>query len=67
VVVVTHGGVLDVAYRAARGLHWGAPREHQMLNASINRLSAQSPPLALSILDWGDVAHLEQARDESLT
>jgi probable phosphoglycerate mutase len=67
VAVVTHGGVLDVVYRAARGLPWGAPREHQMLNASINRLSAQAPPLALSILDWGDVAHLEQARDESLT
>jgi probable phosphoglycerate mutase len=67
VAVVTHGGVLDVAYRAARGLGWGAPREHLMLNASINRLSAQGSPLVLSILDWGDVAHLEQARDESLT
>ncbi len=67
VAVVTHGGVLDVAYRAARGLSWDATREHLMLNASINRLSAQGSPLALSILDWGDVAHLEQARDESLT
>lgn len=67
VAVVTHGGVLDVVYRAARGLHWGAPRQHQMLNASINRLSAQASPLVLSILGWGDVAHLEQARDESLT
>ena len=38
-----------------------------MLNASINRLSAQGSPLVLSILDWGDVTHLEQARDESLT
>lgn len=67
VAIVTHGGVLDVAYRAARGLGWDAPREHLMLNASINRLSAQGSPLALSILDWGDVTHLEQARDESLT
>lgn len=67
VAVVTHGGVLDVAYRAARGLSWDATREHLMLNASINRLSAQGSPLALSILEWGDVAHLEQARDESLT
>jgi 2,3-bisphosphoglycerate-dependent phosphoglycerate mutase len=67
VAVVTHGGVLDVAYRAARGLSWDAPREHQMLNASINRLNAQMPPLALSIREWGDVMHLEQARDESLT
>lgn len=67
VAIVTHGGVLDVVYRAARGLGWDAPREHQMLNASINRLAAEAPPLELSLLSWGDVAHLEQARDESLT
>lgn len=64
VAVVTHGGVLDVAYRAARALAWDAPREHAMLNASINRVRASAPPLALAVLDWGDVAHLEQARDE---
>lgn len=64
VAVVTHGGVLDVAYRAARALAWDAPREHAMLNASINRLRASAPPLALAVLHWGDVAHLEQARDE---
>ncbi len=67
VAVVTHGGVLDVVYRVARGLHWSAPREHQMLNASINRLTAQAAPLTLSILGWGDIAHLVEARDESLT
>jgi 2,3-bisphosphoglycerate-dependent phosphoglycerate mutase len=67
VAVVTHGGVLDVVYRAARRLAWGAPREHQMLNASINRLSAAAPPFAMSVVDWGDVAHLAQARDETLT
>lgn len=67
VVVVAHGGVLDVVYRQARALAWDAPREHQMLNASINRVLAHAPPLALTIQDWGDVAHLEPARDESLT
>jgi len=67
VALVTHGGVLDVVYRAARDLSWDAPREHQMLNASINRLDAVAPPLALSLVDWSDVAHLQQARDESLT
>jgi probable phosphoglycerate mutase len=66
VALVTHGGVLDVVYRAARGLAWDAPREHQMLNASVNRLQAQVPPLALSIVDWGDVSHLQQSRDETL-
>ncbi|HQR70328.1 MAG TPA: histidine phosphatase family protein [Burkholderiaceae bacterium] len=67
VAVVTHGGVLDVVYRAARTLPWDAPRQHQMLNASINRLSAAAPPLTINIIDWADVAHLAQARDETLT
>jgi probable phosphoglycerate mutase len=64
VAVVTHGGVLDVVYREARALAWDAPREHLMLNASINRLQAQDEPPALRILDWADVAHLDQSRDE---
>ncbi len=64
VAVVTHGGVLDVVYRNARALAWDSPREHLMLNASINRLQAQPQPLRLQIIDWADVAHLEQARDE---
>jgi probable phosphoglycerate mutase len=64
VAVVSHGGVLDVIYRHARALAWDAPREHLMLNASINRLQAEPEPLRLRIIDWADVAHLEQARDE---
>jgi probable phosphoglycerate mutase len=64
VAVVAHGGVLDIAYRHARGLHWNALREHLMLNCSINRLRASVSPLQLAIDDWGDVAHLSGARDE---
>ena len=67
VVLVSHGGVLDVVYRAARSLQWHAPREHQMLNAAVNRLTSSassSAPLALSIDLWGDVAHLQESRDE---
>jgi probable phosphoglycerate mutase len=67
IAVVAHGGVLDVAYRAARGLAWDAPREHQMLNAAINRLTARHSPLALAIESWSEIAHLEAARDELLT
>lgn len=67
VLAVAHGGVLDVVYRAARRLAWHAPREHQMLNASVNRLRAETPPLALAIVEWGDTTHLTAARDESLT
>lgn len=67
VAVVAHGGVLDIVYRQARALAWDAPRQHQMLNASINRVLADAPPLTLRIDQWGDIDHLEQARDESLT
>jgi probable phosphoglycerate mutase len=58
IAVFTHGGVLDVAYRTAVGLAWDAPRQHVMLNASINRVSSAAPPLKLAILDWGDIDHL---------
>ena len=64
VVLVSHGGVLDVLYREARLLEWHAPREHQMLNAAINRLTTSATPLQLSIERWGDVAHLQESRDE---
>jgi probable phosphoglycerate mutase len=67
VALVSHGGVLDVVYRAARLLQWHAPREHQMLNAAVNRLTvlaSESAPISLSIDLWGDVAHLQESRDE---
>ncbi|MGH6609233.1 MAG: histidine phosphatase family protein, partial [Burkholderiaceae bacterium] len=68
VLLVSHGGVLDVVYRAARSLEWHAPREHQMLNAAINRLTASTTaPLVLAIQQWSDVAHLQESRDELLT
>jgi probable phosphoglycerate mutase len=67
VAIVAHGGVLDVAYRTARSLAWDAPREHVMANASINRVAAAASPLQLQIIDWGDVAHLSESRDETLT
>lgn len=67
VAVVAHGGVLDVAYRTARALAWNAPRQHLMVNAAINRIAAVAPPLRMQIVDWGDVAHLSEARDETLT
>lgn len=57
IAVVSHGGVLDCLYRAATGMTIEAPREHTLLNASVNRLSADPGRLAIS--QWGDVRHLE--------
>lgn len=64
--VVAHGGVLDVAYRRAKGLAWQVPREHAIQNAAINRVRASALPPALAVLDWGDVAHLARSQDERL-
>ena len=65
VAVVAHDKMLDVAYRHARGLAWNAPRQHLMVNAALNRVTARARPLRIEVLEWGDVAHLVAARDES--
>lgn len=57
VVVVSHGGVLDAAYRAAMGIPLTQPRAHALLNASVNQLQIDSRG-QFSVIDWGDVAHL---------
>ncbi|GJG93946.1 histidine phosphatase family protein [Cupriavidus pauculus] len=57
IALVAHGGVLDCLYREATGMTLEAPRTHELLNASINRLRCDSANLTL--LQWADVGHLE--------
>lgn len=56
-VVVAHGGVLDIAYRLAMGQSYEVPRDHLLLNASINRIAFDGEKF--SMIDWGDVSHLD--------
>jgi len=56
--LVTHGGVLECVYRAARGIGFEQPRDFDILNASVNRFAWDGA--ALRLLQWGDVAHLER-------
>lgn len=63
VAAVSHGGVLDIAYRLATGLSLEAPRRHELLNASINRIRFDDG--RWSLLDWADVAHLDAALDDA--
>lgn len=64
VVLVAHGGVLDVLYRLATGQELQAPRTWQLANAAINRLLWT--PQGLTLVGWGDTAHLDAAtRDET--
>ena len=65
VLLVTHGGVLDVLYRAATRQDIQAPRTWQLGNAAINRL-LWTPGHGLSLVGWADTQHLEHAtRDET--
>ena len=56
VAVITHGGVLGIAYRHATGMTLEAKRDYSMQNASINRLAYSSGRWLVEA--WGDVAHL---------
>jgi probable phosphoglycerate mutase len=60
-VVVTHGGVLDMVWRSARALSLDGPRETHIPNGGINRLqwSLDGAPAGWQILDWANIAHLE--------
>ncbi|MCG3189123.1 MAG: phosphoglycerate mutase GpmB [Burkholderiaceae bacterium] len=56
VVVFTHGGVLDMLWRAARHEPLGGPRTCEIPNTGINRLLWHDG--ALEIVQWADAAHL---------
>ncbi len=60
IVVVAHGGVLDILYRAAARVDLQAPRAWAMGNAAIHRVlwTADS---GFALLSWGDTRHLEEA------
>ncbi|MET0311042.1 MAG: histidine phosphatase family protein [Burkholderiaceae bacterium] len=55
-VVVTHGGVLDMIYRTARGLPLSGPRQCEIPNAAFNRVKMTDE--AIEIIDWADTRHL---------
>jgi probable phosphoglycerate mutase len=65
IVLVAHGGVLDVLYRLATGQELQAPRTWLLANAALNRLLWT--PEALTLVGWGDTGHLDGAAREETT
>ena len=55
-VIVTHGGVLDMLWRSAQGLPLDGPRTCDIPNVGLNRMRwlGEQP----EILVWADTAHL---------
>lgn len=56
IIVMTHGGVLDVIYRRAFGLPPEAPRDYPIPNAAINWVAIRGEQWRIE--RWGDTAHL---------
>ena len=67
IVLVAHGGVMDVLYRAATRQEIQAPRTWDLGNATINRLLWT--PQGLCIVGWADNHHLDDttALDEPVS
>lgn len=57
VVVVVHGGVLDIVNRFVRGNSLEMPRDFLIPNAGLNWVTCRDG--AWSIESWGETAHLE--------
>ena len=63
IVLVAHGGVLDMLYRLATQQAVDAPRTWDLGNCAINRLLWT--PESLTLVGWADASHLEtETRDE---
>ena len=63
VVLVTHGGVLDVLYRRAMGRDLAGPRDAPIPNAGLNwlDLALTGKGLRWTMLAWGETGHLTDA------
>lgn len=64
IALVTHGGVLECAYRAAQGIGFSHARDFDIFNASVNRFHWDGTVLRL--LHWGDVSHLRELAERAL-
>lgn len=56
IMLVTHGGVIDVIYRFASGMDLSAKRTWELTNTAVNRLLWS--PQGLTLVAWGDASHL---------
>ena len=55
-LVVTHGGVLDMVYRTALGLSLSGPRQSVIPNGAINRVRVVDE--RVEIVSWAETEHL---------
>lgn len=59
ILMVTHGGALDIIWRHAQGIRLDDPRRTPMLNVSVNRVTIEDGQWSMQ--SWGDVSHVSDA------
>lgn len=64
-VLVAHGGVMDILYRAATRLDLQAPRTWDLTNTAVNRLLWT--PEGLSLVGWADTTHIDHPAGDETT
>jgi probable phosphoglycerate mutase len=57
VLIVTHGGVLDLMYRYFLAMPLETPRQAEQVNAALNRVSLDQGRFRIDA--WADAAHLD--------
>ncbi len=62
VLVVTHGGVLDIVHRLVTGKPLEAPRDFKIPNAALSWVG--HGPEGWALIAWAEAAHLPASRDE---
>jgi len=62
VLIFTHGGVLDMAYRHAKRLGLASKRDFEIPNAALNQIEIAGDDW--NVLAWAERAHLEAAIDD---
>lgn len=62
ILIVSHGGVLDIAYRLATSRPLAGPRDFLLRNASINWVSYGTQ--GWQLISWDQAAHLQASQDE---
>jgi probable phosphoglycerate mutase len=61
-LVVTHGGVLEMVYRHATGRGLSTPRDFEIPNAAINRVEISTA--GWRVESWADIGHLSVTLDD---
>lgn len=62
ILIFTHGGVLEMAYRYAHRIGLSSTRDFEIPNAALNRIAIEGQQW--KILVWADCGHLEAALDD---